>query len=126
MGFSGFVSTGSMLDVGWGDLIDYFGDDPRTKSIIVYMESIGDAQSFLSAAREISLSKPILVIKPGGPQQRRKQRLRIPVLDRSDEVLDAAFRRSGVFRVTAFPTSSICRRCWHASRCHKVRGLHGD
>ena len=54
-----------MLDVNWGDLIDYFGDDPRTHSIVIYMESIGDASSFLSAAREVSLTKPIIVIKAG-------------------------------------------------------------
>ncbi len=47
VGFSSFVSVGSMLDVGWGDLIDYFGDDARTHSIVCYMESIGDARSFL-------------------------------------------------------------------------------
>ena len=45
VGFSAFVSIGSMLDVGWGDLIDYLGDDPHTKSIVIYMESIGDARS---------------------------------------------------------------------------------
>ncbi len=45
IGFSAFVSTGSMLDVGWGDLIDYLGDDPHTRSIVIYMESIGDARS---------------------------------------------------------------------------------
>jgi len=49
VGFSAFVSVGSMLDVGWGDLIQYLGDDPRTQSIIIYMESVGDARSFLSA-----------------------------------------------------------------------------
>src|SRR5579864_3441268 len=65
VGFSAIVSTGSMLDVGWGDLIYYFGDDPHTKSILLYMESVGDARSFLSAAREIALSKPIIVIKAG-------------------------------------------------------------
>src|SRR5580693_1676711 len=65
VGFSAIVSTGSMLDIGWGDLIYYFGDDPHTKSILVYMESVGDARSFLSAAREIALSKPIIVIKAG-------------------------------------------------------------
>ena len=46
-----------MLDVGWGDLIYHFGDDPHTKSILVYMESVGDARSFLSAAREIALEQ---------------------------------------------------------------------
>ena len=61
VGFSAFVSTGSMLDVNWGDLIDYLGNDPRTQSILIYMESIGDARSFLSAAREVSLTKPIIV-----------------------------------------------------------------
>ncbi|HLH08514.1 MAG TPA: bifunctional acetate--CoA ligase family protein/GNAT family N-acetyltransferase [Terriglobales bacterium] len=102
VGFSGFVSTGSMLDVDWGDLIDYFGDDPRTKSIIIYMESIGNARSFLSAAREISLSKPILVIKAGRTAAAAKAAAsHTGALTGSDEVLDAAFRRTGVLRVTS-------------------------
>ena len=42
VGFMVFVSLGSMLDVGWGDLIDYLGEDPLTHSIVIYMESIGD------------------------------------------------------------------------------------
>ena len=53
----------------WGDLIYYFGDDPRYRSIIIYMETIGDARSFLSAAREVALTKPIIVIKPGRTQE---------------------------------------------------------
>ena len=57
VGFSAFVSIGSMLDVGWGDLIDYLGDDPHTSSIVIYMESIGDARAFLSAAREVALTQ---------------------------------------------------------------------
>src|ERR1035437_8710613 len=65
VGFSAFVSVGSMLDVNWGDLVDYFGSDPRTHSIVIYMESIGDTGSFLSAAREVSLTKPVIVIKAG-------------------------------------------------------------
>ena len=65
IGFSAFLSIGSMLDVGWGDLIDYLADDLHTQSILIYMESIGDARSFLSAAREVALRKPIIVIKAG-------------------------------------------------------------
>ena len=42
-----------------------FGDDPHTRSILIYMESVGDARSFLAAAREIALAKPIIVIKTG-------------------------------------------------------------
>jgi acetyltransferase len=100
VGFSGFVSTGSMLDVGWGDLIDYFGNDPRTKAILLYMESIGDARSFMSAAREVALSKPIIVIKAGRSEAAAKAAAsHTGALAASDEVLDAAFRRSGVLRV---------------------------
>src|SRR5919112_1947199 len=61
VGFSALVSVGSMMDVGLGDLIYYLGDDPDTKSIVIYMESVGDARSFLSAAREVALAKPIIV-----------------------------------------------------------------
>jgi acetyltransferase len=100
VGFSSVVSTGSMLDVGWGDLIYYFGDDPHTKSILIYMESIGDARSFLSAAREVALSKPIIVIKAGRSEAAsRAAASHTGALTGSDEVLDAAFRRSGVLRV---------------------------
>ncbi len=100
VGFSAIVSTGSMLDVGWGDLIYYFGDDPHTKSILLYMESVGDARSFLSAAREVSLTKPIIVIKAGRSEAAsRAAASHTGALTGSDEVLDAAFRRSGVLRV---------------------------
>ena len=65
VGFSSFISIGSMLDVGWGDLIEYLGDDPHTQSIVLYMESIGNAHAFLSAAREVAMDKPIIVLKVG-------------------------------------------------------------
>ena len=100
VGFSAFVSIGSMLDVGWGDLIDYLGDDPHTHSIVIYMESIGDARSFLSAAREVALTKPIIVIKAGRTAAAAKAAAsHTGSLTGSDEVLDAAFRRCGVLRV---------------------------
>ncbi len=100
VGFSAFVSIGSMADVGWGDLIDYLGNDPRTRSILIYMESIGDARAFLSAAREVALSKPIIVIKPGRTAAAAKAAAsHTGSLTGSDEVLEAAFRRSGVLRV---------------------------
>jgi acetyltransferase len=100
VGFSSVVSLGSMLDVGWGDVITYLGDDPSTKSILIYMETIGDARAFLSAAREVALTKPIIVIKPGRTAQAAKAAAsHTGSLTGSDEVLDAAFRRVGVLRV---------------------------
>ena len=98
VGFSAFVSLGSMLDVSWGDLIQHLGDDPNTKSIVMYMESIGDARAFLSAAREVALTKPIIVIKPGRTEAAASH---TGSLTGSDEVLQAAFQRVGVLRVEA-------------------------
>ena len=100
VGFSCFISIGSMIDVGWGDLIDYLGDDQSTRSIVMYMESIGDARSFLSAAREVAFTKPIIVIKAGRTEAAVKAAAsHTGALTGSDEVLDAAFRRGGVLRV---------------------------
>ena len=102
IGFSAFISAGSMLDVGWGALIDYLGDDPATRSIVIYMESIGDARSFLSAAREVALNKPIIVIKAGRTEQAAKAAAsHTGSMAGSDEVLEAAFRRVGVLRVNS-------------------------
>jgi acetyltransferase len=100
VGFSAFISIGSMVDVGWGDLIDYLGNDPRTRSILIYMESVGDARSFLSAAREVALAKPIIVIKAGRTAAGGKAAAsHTGAMTGSDAVLDAAFRRTGVLRV---------------------------
>lgn len=100
VGFSAFVSLGSMLDVGWGDLIGRLGDDPQTKSIVCYMESVGDARAFLSAARAVAFTKPIIVIKVGRTEAAaRAAASHTGSMVGSDAVLDAAFRRAGVLRV---------------------------
>ncbi len=100
VGFSAFVSLGSMLDVGWGDLIEYFGDDPETKAILIYMETVGDARAFLSAARVTALNKPVIVIKAGRSQAAAAAAAsHTGALTGADDVLDAAFQRAGVLRV---------------------------
>ncbi len=100
VGFSVFASLGSMLDVDWGDLITWLGHDPHTESIVMYMETIGDARAFLSAAREVALTKPIVVIKVGRTEQASKAAAsHTGSLTGNDEVLDAAFERAGVLRV---------------------------
>lgn len=103
VGFSAFVSMGNMSDVDWSDLIYYLGDDPHTHSIVIYLQSIGHARSFLSAAREIALSKPIVVLT--GRENESAGR-RLPAIESSiaglvspKAVLHAVFRRSGVLPV---------------------------
>ncbi|MCX5662853.1 MAG: GNAT family N-acetyltransferase [Planctomycetota bacterium] len=106
VGFSAFVTVGSMLDVGLGDLIDYLGDDPRTKSILIHMETIGDGRAFLAAAREVAMSKPIIVLHAGrsAPASRGMGNANgagNPLGEgvASDAALDAVFRRTGLLRV---------------------------
>ncbi len=100
IGFSSFVSIGSMADVNWGDLLDYLGEDPYTQSILLYMETVGDPRSFLSAAREIALEKTIIVIKAGRSKEAAQAAAsHTGSLAGSDEVFDAALERVGVLRV---------------------------
>ena len=101
VGFSAFISIGSMVDVGWGDLIDYLGNDPQTTCIVIYLESIGDARSFLSAAREVALTKPIIILKAGRTQAAAQAAAsHTGALTGSHEVFEAACRRSGVLSVS--------------------------
>ena len=100
VGFSAFVSIGSMVDVGWGDLIDYLSGDSQTTSIVIYMETVGDARSFLSAAREVALTKPIIILKAGRTQAATQAAAsHTGALTGSHEVFDAACHRSGVLPV---------------------------
>jgi acetyltransferase len=100
VGFSSIISLGSMLDVNWGDMINYLGNDPQTHSIVIYMEAIGDARAFLSAAREVALTKPIILIKAGRTEASAKAASsHTGSLAGSDEVLRAAFARCGIMVV---------------------------
>ena len=126
VGFSAFVSIGSMLDVDWGDLITYFGNDPRTDSIVIYMESIGDPRSFLSAAREVSMTKPIIVIKAGRTAAAAKAAAsHTGSLTGSDAVSGCRLppQRACCVSIPS-ATSSICRKCWPSSRVRRPATLH--
>ena len=100
IGFSMIASLGSMIDVDFGDLIDFLGDDDATKSILIYMEGVGNARKFMSAARAFARHKPIIVLKPGRFTESAKAvRSHTGALAGDDAVYDAAFRRAGVVRV---------------------------
>ena len=100
IGFSNFVSVGSMIDVDFGDLIDYFGSDPKTKSIIMYIEGITDARKFMSAARHFARTKPIIVVKAGKFAESAKAAAsHTGSLSGEDDIYDAAFKRAGIVRV---------------------------
>ncbi|MCG6945070.1 MAG: bifunctional acetate--CoA ligase family protein/GNAT family N-acetyltransferase [Deltaproteobacteria bacterium] len=100
IGFSYFVSVGSMLDVDFGDLVDYLGNDPEVKSILLYIESLTNFRKFMSAARAVSRVKPIVVLKAGrSPAGARAAASHTGAMVGEDAVYDAAFKRAGIVRV---------------------------
>jgi acetyltransferase len=103
VGFSLFASLGSMIDIDFGDMIDFLGSDPKTRSILLYMEGVGKAKKFMSAARGFARNKPIFVVKPGKFQESARATLsHTGSLAGDDEVYEAAFKRVGVIRVEDF------------------------
>ena len=100
VGFSYFVSVGNALDVDFADLIDYFGEDEKTESIVLYIESVSDARRFMTAARAFARTKPIVVYKAGRyPQSAAVAASHTGAMASEDSVYDAAFRRAGIARV---------------------------
>ena len=100
VGFSHFVSIGSMVDVGFAELIDYFGADDRTSCILIYMESLLNARQFMSAARAFARSKPIIILKAGKSSEGGQATLsHTGSLAGNDDAFHAAFERAGVIRV---------------------------
>ncbi len=100
VGFSHFVSIGSMADISFDHLIDYFGSDSRTACILIYMENLADARRFMSAARAFARTKPIVVLKAGASKQGARAAMsHTGAMAGNDAVYDAAFRRAGIIRV---------------------------
>ena len=100
IGFSYFVSVGNMIDVDFADLIDYFSEDERTKSLILYIESLSSAREFMSASRAFARTKPILVYKAGRfAESAKAASSHTGAMAGEDAVYDAAFRRAGMVRV---------------------------
>jgi len=100
VGFSNFVSIGSMMDIEFADLIDYFNDDEKTESIILYVESIKKPDEFIKAARRFTSRRPIFAIKSGRFEEGSKAAAsHTGALAGSDDVYDAALERAGIVRV---------------------------
>ncbi|MFN4228376.1 GNAT family N-acetyltransferase [Parvibaculum sp.] len=99
IGFSHIASLGGMADVDFGDMLDYLAADPKTKSILLYIESVTDARKFMSAGRQAARLKPVIVIKAGRHEAgARAAASHTGALAGSDAVYQAAFRRAGMLR----------------------------
>lgn len=108
VGFSHFVSIGSMLDVDFGDMIDVLGNDGTVKAILIYMETLTNTRKFMSAARAVSQIKPIIVLKAGKSEAgARAATTHIGAMVGEDAVYDAAFKRAGIVRCPPWRGCSI-------------------
>lgn len=109
IGFSHFVSLGSMIDVDFGDMIDYLGYRSNVDSILLYIESLTHVRKFMSAARSVSLTKPIIVLKAGKSRAgARAAASHTGALAGEDDVYDAAFKRAGIIRVNSIQDLFDC------------------
>ena len=124
IGFSHFVSIGNALDVGFADLIDYFGDDPQTHSMLFYMESLARARHFMSAARAFSKKKPIVAYKSGRfAESASAAASHTGAMAGEDAVYDAAFRRAGIERVFSIEDLFDCAELLARQRLPKGNRL---
>jgi acetyltransferase len=100
VGFSYFVSVGSMADISYHDLIEYFDKDPNTNSILIYMESLSNAKAFLEASKKYTTKKPVIVLKVGRSSQgAHAAASHTGSLAGNDRSYDAAFKSAGIIRV---------------------------
>lgn len=100
IGFSHFVSLGEHADIDFGDMLDYLASDPKTRAILLYVESIESSRKFMSAARAAARNKPVIVVKSGrSPQGQLAAASHTGALAGSDMVFEAAIDRAGMLRV---------------------------
>ncbi|MDD5163094.1 MAG: acetate--CoA ligase family protein [Candidatus ainarchaeum sp.] len=109
VGFKYFISIGGMLDIGFGDIIDFLEKDTEIESIIVYMESVKNPEKFLEAAKKFAKKKPIIVAKSGRFEESAKAAVsHTGAMAGNDEVFDAAFRSAGIVRVEGIQDLLSC------------------
>lgn len=115
IGFSHMVSLGDMLDVDFGDMLDYLSMDGYNRAVLMYVEQVTNARKFMSAARAAARMKPVIVVKSGRyPEGAKAAESHTGAMAGSDAVYDAVFRRAGILRVNditalfdAVPTLSM-------------------
>ncbi|MGL4397395.1 MAG: bifunctional acetate--CoA ligase family protein/GNAT family N-acetyltransferase [Hyphomicrobium sp.] len=104
IGFSHVVSLGDMIDVDFGDLLDYLASDTASRAILIYMEALTGAPKFISAARRAARVKPVVVVKAGRHEAGARAAMsHTGALAGADAAYDAAFRRTGLLRVKTLP-----------------------
>jgi acetyl coenzyme A synthetase (ADP forming)-like protein len=99
IGISSFVSVGNKADVSGNDLIQYWGEDPHTSVILLYLESFGNPKKFAEIARRVGRAKPSVAVKSGrSGAGSRAAASHTGALASNDAIVDALFKQAGVIR----------------------------
>lgn len=121
VGFSAIVSLGDAADIDFGDVLDYLAQDAKTSSILLYVEGIRDARSFMSGLRIAARMKPVVVIKAGRHDEgSRAAMTHTGAMVGADDVFDAALQRAGVVR--AMTIEQLFAAAQILSTPHRVTG----
>lgn len=100
IGFSAFASLGNKADLSGNDLLEYFGDDPRTRVILLYLESIGNPARFREIAERVGRTKPVALVKSGRSHAgARAATSHTGALVGSESALVALCEQTGILRV---------------------------
>ena len=100
LGFHRYISCGCTADIQIEDYIEHFGQDPKVKIILAYIEGLGDGQRFLEKVRRITPHKPVIVLKPGRTEAGTKAiTSHSGALAGSSDLYDSVFKKAGVIRV---------------------------
>jgi len=111
IGFSHFISVGDKADIGDADLLEYLDNDPNTKCIAIYVESLKDGRKFFETALRVNKTTPIVVLKTGRTDAGAKAAAsHTGSIAGSDTAYDGALKQAGVYRVDTLEALYDCSR----------------
>ena len=110
IGFASVISLGAVADVDFGELLEFALADPETDGILLYLETLRDARSFLSALRAAARTKPVVVLKAGRHETAAGD------APTPDDVFDTALKRAGTVRVHSYTQLFAAARMLAAGR----------
>ncbi len=131
IGFSQIVSLGNQADVNETDMLSMLADDPHTKVIVMYMESVSDGRRFVEVARDVTRRKPVIALKVGRFESGQKAAAsHTGALAASDTAFDAAFDKAGILRADTaeqmFDWAHILESRWSGSPERSLRRAYRD
>jgi len=98
-GLSKLISAGNQADLDVADYLEFLGDDPDTKSIVIYLEGFKNGRKLFDVAKGVTAKKPVVVYKAGRhPDSDRVSMSHTANMTGEDRIFDAMCRQVGIIR----------------------------